>query len=297
MKTTLLCVFFFITVNSFSQNKRNDFHIWMDQIDLWIVENDINYLKVNRENSYFRNSLFVAFEVKHLKDSLEDSEIEILALYYELFYTVHRISQLENLKIRIQIDDSSGYCNVGINRTTIRLNKMNIINLHESYIPPKTDWNCMLAFDVIYRKEKETKESFESSTTKSNSLDINSDPQFQNGLLELKDYFEELAGENSWELTYLNLSNNYLALEISNIRGLIITESSFWEQLNIAFVLHAIPNVGYKLLLFFDGQYAAGLSSPSKLAYQDIEPKYTSHLYTYGKALLVNAQEILIKND
>lgn len=278
----------------FGQNNQNELNGWLDKLNNWIEQEQLSFIKIDYEKSIFNDTLKVHINIVHLDDAMRNGDNDYLPMYFQFFYKIHRISGINQNMIKVQFNDSKGYCNVGILRTIIFLDDSYAIEYKQDYLPPTTHYSCMLDFEAIFKMEQETKEEYIKANNSSKfglNQALNEDKP---KLFVVKKYLEHKFPKDNAVLTFTNVSDNYISLEIRNIQSVVLYDKSYWEKIQIAFILYELPNDYLKLLLFIDGQYAAGLASPPDLSFIDMEPKYSNYLLKFGKTILLDAKNELL---
>ncbi|MDC6364645.1 MULTISPECIES: hypothetical protein [Flavobacteriaceae] len=269
----------------------------LNELNNWIENEKLSFIKIDFENSNYSNdSLIIGINIIHLNDALGD-DIDLLPLYFKIYDKVQKNNQINKSKVRLQFNDYTGYCNTGTIMTNISMNDNTGIKYKQTYIPPSTEYACMLDFEAIIKRENKTQEEF-ASANKSSKLGTNQKlRKIDVNLSHIPSYLEQKFKNNGSMISFSNTSANYISAEISQIQSAVIYDKSFWEKIQIAIFLYELPDNYLKLLLLVDGQYAAGLASPSELGFTDMEPKYSNYLVKFGKKILKDTQDVLINQN
>ena len=100
-------------------------------------------------------------------------------------------------------------------------------------------------------------------------------------------YLEQYALDNQGKFKLLNKQGSLLELQISEMRGKVISHRNFWENLNLTVIL--IPAMGSLEIIFISEiEYASGMGqrAPASTAYLSLEKENPAELDSYSKQLL-----------
>jgi hypothetical protein len=90
------------------------------------------------------------------------------------------------------------------------------------------------------------------------------------------------------------LESDYVGLEVTGLRKLVITDSDYWERLQVSVELRQDAR-GARAVCYLDGGYAPGLGAkwPAVGSYTDIEKNYRTQLQTFSDVLMEGLQKYL----
>lgn len=113
---------------------------------------------------------------------------------------------------------------------------------------------------------------------------------------DIKKFFEEYYKIKSAKVEVIDITNRRLQLHINHLKGQIISNENFWEDLEISIYLDRQQNDTI-LDLHFDGNFAPGLGDmpPKDGTFKSMEPKFSKRLNEYGGMLIVELKSHLTK--
>jgi hypothetical protein len=91
---------------------------------------------------------------------------------------------------------------------------------------------------------------------------------------------------------------DFVRFQVDHLRGEVITGRSFWERIEATAVFFPVKQ-GFKVHMFLDAQYAAGLGSepPPESAFSSVETEFYKQEGDYVEALLTAAKSFLDKRS
>lgn len=168
------------------------------------------------------------------------------------------------------------------------------LKYNQDYVPPTTDFRCILDLEAIFKKEQQTRKEYITAND-SSKFGFNQElEEIKFNLHPVRKYLERRFPKDNAVLTFTNSSNNYICVEIRDIKSVVLYDKTHWEKIQIVFILYELDEDYLKLLLLVDGQYAAGLAAPSELSFINMEPKYSNYLLKFGKTILLDAKNELL---